>query len=162
MTPAPEPNGVPRRRRSDLAPREVVAFRLAEQDFCVDIRAVREIRRWSPPTALPNAPDGLSGLVNLRGAVLPIVDLGRRLGLAAARPTERHVIIVVDCAGQVAGLVVDGVSDILSLREEDIRPAPRLAGDAGAGPIEAIATLGERMLRVLDPAQVLAPPGEAA
>lgn len=156
-----------RRRTSDLPPREMVTFHLGAQDFCIDIMNVREIRRWSPPTALPHAPDHVLGLVNLRGAVLPVIDLARRLGLAGGGGTGREVVIVAMLGERVFGLVVDAVSDILTVPEEAIRPVPALGGETGAGTgaslVAGIAAVGDRMIRLLDLAGVLGPaPGRAA
>ena len=92
--------------------REYITFRIGTQYFCVDIMSVREIRGWTPATALPHAPGFIRGVINLRGIVLPIVDLAERLGLIPAMPTARHVIIVLQTARQIIGLLVDAVSDI--------------------------------------------------
>ena len=107
--------------------RELIAFRIGAQEFCVDIMIVREIRGWTPATALPHAPNFVSGVINLRGAVLPIVDLARRLGFPASSPTARHVIIVAQIAKQTVGLLVDAVSDILTINDGNIQPTPDLA-----------------------------------
>ena len=107
--------------------RELIAFRIGAQEFCVDIMIVREIRGWTPATALPHAPSFVSGVINLRGAVLPIVDLARRLGFPASSPTARHVIIVAQIAKQTVGLLVDAVSDILTINDGNIQPTPELA-----------------------------------
>lgn len=156
----------PRRRRaSDLPPREMVSFRIGEQDFCIDIMNVREIRRWSPPTALPHAPDHVLGLVNLRGTVLPVIDLARRLGLGEgdAGVAGRKVVIVAMLGERVFGLVVDAVSDILSVPAEAMRPVPAIGDVPDAGVVQGIAALGGRMIRLLDLASVLtvAPGGTA-
>src|SRR4051812_24315234 len=90
--------------------RELISFRIGDQEFCVDIMEVREIRGWTPATALPKAPAFVRGVITLRGAVLPIVALGARLGLGTAEPTARHVIIVAQVQNQVVGLLVDAVS----------------------------------------------------
>lgn len=142
--------GFQRRRAGDAPPTEMVSFRLGEQDFCVDIMNVREIRRWTPPTALPHTPDHVLGLINLRGAVLPVVDLARRLGIAAAEPPGRNVVIVAMMGERVFGLVVDAVSDILTVPSWAMRPLPAVADAGDARLIKGIATMGERMLRVLD------------
>lgn len=144
------PENERRRRRSDVPPREMVSFRLGAQDFCIDIMNVREIRRWTPPTPLPHAPDYVLGLINLRGAVLPVIDLARRLGLAAAEASGRDVVIVTMLEQQVFGLVVDAVSDILSVPEESVRPVPVQCGAAGSGLIKGIAAIGGQMNRLLD------------
>lgn len=164
--PRPSGEAQPRRRASDLPPREMVSFRLGEQDFCIDIMNVREIRRWTAPTPLPHAPDHVLGLVNLRGAVLPVLDLARRLGFAADAATSgasgRAVVIVAVLGERVFGLVVDAVSDILSVPEEAVRPVPAI-GAADAGLVQGIAAVGGRMIRLLDLAGVLGvEPGGAA
>jgi len=155
----PSEEAPPRRRAGDRPPREMVSFRLGEQDFCIDIMNVREIRRWSPPTALPHAPAHVLGLVNLRGAVLPVLDLARRLGLAAdgAPPgaSGRAVVIVAVLGERVFGLVVDTVSDILSVPEEAVRPVPAIGAASEPGLIQGIAAVGGRMIRLLDLAGVL-------
>lgn len=155
-----------RRRRGDVPPREFVSFRLGAQDFCIDIMSVREIRRWTEPTALPHAPDYVLGLVNLRGAVLPVIDLARRLGLATgprAEPAARTVVIVAILDERVVGLVVDAVSDILSVPEEAVRPVPAVGEPGDPGLIQGIAAMGERMIRLLDVRRLLpaAPSGPA-
>lgn len=109
--------------------RELISFRIGAQELCVDIMSVREIRGWTPATALPRAPDFVRGVINLRGAVLPIIDLGARLGLGAAEPTARHVIIVAQVENQLIGLLVDAVSDILTVTDDMIQPTPEVASD---------------------------------
>lgn len=142
---------------------EIVSFRLADQDFCIDIMDIREIRGWTPPTPLPRAPDYLLGLINLRGSVLPIIDLAKRLGLKASDANPRDVIIMAMIDGQVVGLVVDGVSDILTARTCDIQPAPQIASETGPGYLRGIIAMEDRMLRLLDLKRVIPPKrGEAA
>src|ERR1700749_3854771 len=87
--------------------RELISFRIGVQEFCVDIMGVREIRGWTAATALPRSPGFVRGVINLRGAVLPIVDLAARLGFDSAEPTARHVIIVAQIGVQTVGLLVD-------------------------------------------------------
>lgn len=108
--------------------RELVAFRISDQDFCVDIGVVREIRGWTAATPVPHSPDYMCGVINLRGLVLPIVDLGLRLGMPAALPTPRHAIIVVAAGPRSVGLLVDGVSDILTVQPQDIQAPPNIDG----------------------------------
>jgi purine-binding chemotaxis protein CheW len=109
--------------------RELIAFRIGAQEFCVDIMSVREIRGFTPATALPRAPSFVRGVINLRGAVLPIVDLAARLGFPATDPTVRHVIMVVQVDRQVVGLLVDAVLDILTVADSDIQPTPDVASE---------------------------------
>ena len=109
--------------------RELIAFRVGGQEFCVNIMSVREIRGWTPATAMPHAPSYVLGVINLRGAVLPIIDFSTRLGMKPAEPTVRHVIIVAQAKSQVVGLLVDAVSDILTVSDADIQPTPDIASD---------------------------------
>lgn len=114
---------------SHVGRRELITFRIGAQEFCVDIMAVREIRGWTAATPLPHAPSYVRGVINLRGAVLPIVDLAERLGLGAAAPTRRHVIIVAQVGKQVMGLLVDAVSDILTVGDDAVQPPPDVASE---------------------------------
>jgi len=109
------------------APREFIAFRVGVQEFCIDIMSVREIRGWTPATALPHAPSYVRGVINLRGSVLPVVDLAERLGFPPTDASARQVIIVVQVGAQIIGLLVDAVSDILTLTTETIQPTPEVA-----------------------------------
>jgi purine-binding chemotaxis protein CheW len=134
---------------------DVVAFRVGEQDYCIDIDVVREIRGWSPTTVLPHAPPYVTGVINLRGAVVAVVDLAARLGLGRTVPTPRHVVIIITLGTQTIGLLADVVSDILSLSQIALQPVPDIAADSRA-PITNVITLDDgRMLRKLDLSEVL-------
>src|SRR5580698_8380818 len=109
--------------------RELISFRIGAQEFCGDIMAVREIRGWTVATALPQSPGFVRGVINLRGAVLPIVDLAARLGFEGSETSERSVIIVAQIGEQVVGLLVDAVSDILTVTDDVIQPTPDVASD---------------------------------
>ena len=135
--------------------RELVAFRAAGQDFCVDIMSVREIRGWTPTTVLPHAPDYVRGVINLRGSVVPIVDLANRLGLGAIDPTPRHVIIIAILDDQTVGLLVEAVSDILSVPKESIQPTPEIASSEAKSFIEGVIAVEERMIRMIELENVL-------
>ena len=100
------------------ASNELIAFRLGGQEFCVDIMSVRDIRGWTQTTPLPHSPDYVKGVINLRGSVLPVIDLAARLGFAPTEPTARHVIIVTQVANHSVGLLVEAVSDIRSVPVE--------------------------------------------
>ncbi|MFW2342243.1 chemotaxis protein CheW [Brevundimonas sp.] len=130
-------------------PRELIAFRIGDQEFCVDIRAVREIRGWAPATPLPGAPAYVRGVINLRGAVLPIVDLSGRLGLGSAVPSARHVIIVARLGMRTVGLLVEAVSDILSISEETIQPTPDVACDTVRSFVKGVIPMDGRMISLI-------------
>lgn len=129
--------------------RELIAFRIGEQEFCVDIRAVREIRGWTKATALPQSPAYVRGVINLRGAVLPIVDLSCRLGLGSATPSARHVIIVARIGLRTVGLLVEAVSDILTFSEEMIQPTPDIACDTVRSFVKGVIPVEGRMISLI-------------
>jgi purine-binding chemotaxis protein CheW len=135
--------------------RELISFRIGAQEFCVDIMEVREIRGWTPATALPQAPPFVRGVINLRGAVLPIVDLGARLGLGAADPTARHVIIVAQVQNQIVGLLVDAVSDILTVTDEMIQPTPDVASEMVRTFVRGLLAIEGRMVSFISLDRVL-------
>lgn len=139
---------------------ELLSFRLAEEEYSVDIMSVREIRGWTRATPLPHAPAHVRGVINLRGTVLPVVDLSVRLGMAPVEGDARNVIIVVQIGTQTAGLLVDAVSDILALPRSELQTPPELAADTAHNFIEALTIVEGRMIRVLDLAAVL--PDDAA
>ena len=105
---------------------ELISFEIAGQTFCFDIRAVREIRGWTPATPVPQAPGYVIGLINLRGAIMPVVDLRARLGLGKTSPSSRHVIVVIDDGSRVAGLLVDGVEETFRVEPTSAQAPPDL------------------------------------
>ena len=117
---------------------EVISFEIGGQEFCIDIRAVREIRGWTPATPLPNAPSSVLGVINLRGMIMPVIDLRNRLGLGATEPTARHVIVVINHAQRTFGLLVDGVQESFRFDAARLQPPPDLGGGSDAGYIDAI------------------------
>ena len=121
--------------------------------------SVREIRGWTPTTVIPHAPDYVRGVINLRGSVVPIVDLANRLGLGAIEPTARHVIIIAILGEQTVGLLVEAVSDILTVAADAIEPTPEIASTDVRGFIEGVITSDERMIRMIELENVL--PGTA-
>ena len=125
---------------------ELISFRIGAQEFCVDIMAVREIRGWTQATPLPQAPSYVRGVINLRGAVLPIVDLSARLGLGATEPSVRNVIIVVRIGQRLVGLLVDAVSEVLTVTSGVIQPTPDVSCDAVKMFIKGILALDGRMI----------------
>ena len=133
--------------------RELMAFRIGTQEFCVDIMAVREIRGFAPATPLPQSPSFVRGVINLRGAVLPIVDLSARLGLGPAEPTARHVIMVVQIdsplGNQIVGLLVDAVSDILTVPGDAVQPTPDVASEMAKMFVRGVLAIEGRMISLI-------------
>jgi purine-binding chemotaxis protein CheW len=128
---------------------ELVAFRIGSQEFCVDIMSVREIRGWAPATPIPHAPLFVLGVINLRGTVLPIVDLAARLGLPSAVPTVRHAIIVSQVGERIAGLLVDAVSDILSIDADLIQQTPDVASQVARSFVRGVVAIEDRMISII-------------
>jgi purine-binding chemotaxis protein CheW len=147
---------------NDPANRELIAFRVGKQEFCINVMTVREIRGWTAATALPRAPRYVRGVINLRGAVLPIVDLAVRLGLPSTEPTARNVIIVVQIAHQQIGLLVDAVSDILTTNDNNIQPAPDVASDLVKSFVKGLLPVDGRMISLISLDHVLPAELEAA
>lgn len=129
--------------------KELIAFRIGTQEFCVDIQSVREIRGFAPATPLPHAPSFVTGVINLRGTVLPIVDLAARLGFGETEPTARSVIIVVRVDTQLVGLLVDAVSDILTVTDDLLQPTPDLASDLARTFVRGVMALEGRMISLI-------------
>ncbi|MCU0901824.1 MAG: chemotaxis protein CheW [Cypionkella sp.] len=142
--------------------RELVAFRTAGQDFCIDILSVREIRGWSRPALLPHAPSYVQGVINLRGAVVPILDLARRLGLEPIENTDRNVIIVAAIHNRTVGLLVEAVTDILGVPAAGVQPTPDLASEATRNMLRGVVVQDSRLIRLLDVGQLLPQPDDVA
>jgi purine-binding chemotaxis protein CheW len=134
--------------------RQVLTFSLGAENYGVDILRVREIRGWSAATKIPRVPAHVLGLLNLRGSIVPIIDLRVRFNLARAEFTPLTVIIVLSVRSAAAerefGLVVDGVSDVVDVSPENLKDAPNLGSSATAEFIQGIAIAGERMLILLN------------
>ena len=142
--------------------REIVAFLVAGQDFCIDIGHVREIRGWTPTTTLPHAPSYIKGVMNLRGTVLPVIDLADRLGFGATEPSPRHVIVIALIGSRTVGFLVEAVSDIMSLPPTDLKPTPDIASAETKTFVQGVFTVEDRLIRVIELARILPPAdGEA-
>lgn len=133
---------------------QVLTFTLGAESFGVEILRVQEIRGWSKITQIPEAPAHVLGVLNLRGSIVPIVDLRMRLGLERIEYTPLTVIVVlsVQCASgrRDFGIVVDGVSDVTDLTEENLKPTPDLGSSVNTDYIRALAAVGDRMMMLLD------------
>lgn len=131
---------------STTSPQELMAFRIEEQEFCLDVMCVREIRGWTTTTTLPNAPAYVRGVINLRGAVLPVLDLKARLGLGNTEAGQRSVIIVVRAGGKLVGLLVDAVSDILTIDSSMVQPTPKVGCETVSKFVKGIIAVEGRMI----------------
>ena len=129
---------------------EFLTFTLGEEEYGVEILKVQEIRSYEEPTTIANAPPFLKGVVNLRGVIVPIVDMRIKFGLGKADYNQFTVVIILNVAHRVVGMVVDGVSDVLTLSAEQIRPAPEFGATLDTKYIIGLGTIDERMLILMD------------
>jgi purine-binding chemotaxis protein CheW len=129
---------------------EFLAFKLGPEEYGVDILSVQEIRGYDTVTRVPEAPEYIKGVINLRGVIVPVVDLRLKFKLGSATYDEFTVMIVLNLKGKVIAAVVDGVSDVVRVEPVDIRPTPEFGGIIDTRFISGIATVGERMLILLD------------
>ena len=125
---------------------ELISFEVAGQEFCLDTRSVREIRGWSAPTRMPSAPPYVLGVINLRGVVMPVLDVRARLGLGATTETSRHVYIVVQHEDHLVGLLVDAVQETFSIDSDMLQAAPAMNYGERGPLVDAILAVGKRML----------------
>ena len=130
--------------------RELITFTVDQEEFAVDIMSVQEIRGWTPATVLPRSPSFIRGVINLRGSVLSIIDLAARLGFPAATPTARHVIIVVQIGKKVAGLLVDAVTGILTVKPDAVSPTPDAASGRANAFIKGMMAIDTRMISLVE------------
>jgi purine-binding chemotaxis protein CheW len=142
-------SGTPIQSAQGVDPQEFIAFHVGEQTHCIDIITVREIRGWTPATPLPHAPSFVRGVINLRGSVLPVVDLAARLGLPIKEPTARHAVIVVQSNGQIVGLLVEAVSNIMTIAPDAIQPTPEVASELSRSFIQGIVAADQQVISVL-------------
>ncbi len=129
---------------------EYLTFRLGEEEYGIDILRVQEIRSYEQPTRIANAPGFLKGVVNLRGVIVPIIDLRLKLGCDSAEYNHFTVVIVLNVRGRVVGAVVDSVSDVMALGGEAIRPAPGMNATIDTSFITGIGSVADRMLILMD------------
>jgi purine-binding chemotaxis protein CheW len=141
-------------RRETGAPltsvREFLAFKLGDEEYGIDILRVQEIRSYEEPTRIANAPGELKGVVNLRGVIVPIIDLRIRLCLEHVRYDDFTIVIVLNIADRVMGVVVDAVSDVISLTADQMRAVPELGAAIAEDHLLAIGAVDDRMLILVD------------
>ena len=133
----------------DTQERELLTFKLGDENYGIDILKVQEIRGYEAVTRIANAPEHVKGVINLRGNIVPIVDMRIRFGLPRAEYDSFTVTIILNVGHKVVGIVVDGVSDVVRLSPEDIQPGPAMAA-IDASCITGLGTQDDRMLILLD------------
>jgi purine-binding chemotaxis protein CheW len=129
---------------------ELLTFTLGAEEYAIDILKVQEIRDYDAVTSIANAPAFIKGVINLRGTIVPIVDLRIKFAVGVVEYTPFTVVIILNIGGRVVGMVVDAVSDVIALQPEQIRPAPDFASSVDTAYIMGLGALGERMLIVVD------------
>lgn len=135
---------------NDGGPLEVVAFRVNDQEFCVRTISVREIRGWSQSTPLPNSSPDVLGMINLRGTIIPVVSMAQKLGMTAAPPNPRSAIVVVEVHGTVLGLLVDGLSALLTFDSATVQAVPHMTGGYDTRYTEGIIAHADGMICFLN------------
>lgn len=135
---------------------QYLTFALGDEEYGVEILKIQEIRGYAPITPIPNTPAHIKGVMNLRGSIIPVVDLRRTLGMPTAEYTPFTVIIVLHVGSRVMGLIVDAVSDVLDVARADIHPTPDFGTRIDARFIQGMARVGDKLVVLLDIDRVLA------
>ena len=130
--------------------REYLTFRLDREEYGIDILKVQEIRGYEPPTRIANAPLFIKGVVNLRGTIVPIVDMRLKFNCASAQYDAFTVVIILNLRQRIVGIVVDSVSDVMELAQENLRAAPEVESVIDSDSVIGLGSLGDRMLILLD------------
>ncbi|ANB03073.1 chemotaxis protein CheW [Ectothiorhodospira sp. BSL-9] len=130
--------------------REYLTFTLGDEEYGIDILNVQEIRGYDAVTKIANSPDYIKGVINMRGVIVPIIDMRLKFHLGQVEYNQFTVVIILNISGRVIGMVVDGVSDVVALKGEQIRPAPEFGAVLDTAYIDGLATLDERMVIVVD------------
>ena len=138
------------------APSQLISFAIGDDQYGVDIMAVREIKEWTEITHLPKQPEYVRGVLNLRGVIVPIIDLRCRFGQGLTEATALHIVIIVQAGTRSVGLLADRVLDIVSLDASQIQPVPRIARGARVDFLSGLATVDNAMIAVIDLPNLLA------
>lgn len=156
----PAPGGqAPMVSTASGAVRQFITFTLDAEEYGVDIMMVREIKGWAETTSLPKAPGYVRGVINLRGVIVPILDLRARFGMGITTPTPMHVMIIVNTGTRTNGLLVDAVSDIVSVDPGSVRPVPEMGLPIEDQYLEGLVAMDDRMVTLVSLDRLLAPDG---
>ena len=135
---------------STLTSLEFLAFTLGKEEYGIDIQKVQELRGYDAVTRIANTPEFIKGVVNLRGIIVPIVDMRIKFSLGTATYDQFTVVIILNIAGRIMGMVVDSVSDVITLTHEQLKPAPQMGSIVETDYLLGLGTVEERMLILLD------------
>ena len=139
--------------------KQFITFTLGEAEYGIDIMVVREIKGWTETTMIPNAPPHVRGVINLRGIIVPIFDLRTRFGIGVTVPTNMHVVIIVAAGTRTVGLLVDTVSDIISVDPKEIREVPEMGMPNEDQFLEGLVAIESRMVTLVSLAGLFGMPG---
>ena len=146
--------------KSSALPTQVISFAIGDDQYGVDIMAVREIKGWSEITHLPKQPEYVRGVLNLRGVIVPIIDLRCRFGQGLTEASALHIVIIVQIASRQVGLLADRVLDIVSFEINQIQPVPRVANGSRIGFLSVLVTIESGMIALIDLPNLLSLAGE--
>ena len=135
---------------ADGSSRELLTFTLGSEEYGIDILKVQEIRGYDAVTNIANSPEFIKGVINLRGIIVPIVDMRIKFHLGKVEYNQFTVVIILNIANRVVGIVVDGVSDVITLAAEQLKPAPEFSGTMDTQYITGLGTVDDRMIIVMD------------
>lgn len=135
---------------ADTEAAQFITFSIGDEEFGVDIVTVQEIKGWTEITNLPSTPSYMRGVLNLRGIIVPIYDLRARFGLGGTKPTKNHVIVIVTVSDRINGILVDAVSDILTVGAKKIRPVPEMGGNVDQRFLSGLVAVDRRMVALLE------------
>ena len=144
--------------QSETSPTQLISFAIGDDQYGVDIMAVREIKGWTEITPLPRQPQYVRGVLNLRGVIVPIVDLRCRFGQGLTQATALHIVIIVHIAGKPVGLLADRVLDIVSLDTTQVKPVPRVAQAQRLNFLSGLVTTEDAMIALIDLPNLLSLP----
>ncbi len=130
--------------------RELLTFTLGNEEYGIDILKVQEIRGYEAVTTIANSPEFIKGVINLRGVIVPIVDMRIKFKLGSVTYDQTTVVIILNISNRVVGMVVDGVSDVTTLKPEEVRPAPEFGSGLDVQYLQGLGTVGDRMIILVD------------
>jgi purine-binding chemotaxis protein CheW len=143
--------------RGEALQSQYLTVNLAHEEYGIDILSVREIRGWTPVTRIPQSPHYVLGVLNLRGAIVPVIDLRLRFGLAREDYNATTVTVIITVAGRQFGVVVDAVSDVIDVADNALRPVPDMGTTVDTEYLKGLTSIGDRMVLLLDADKLLQP-----
>ena len=152
------PGSISSSDNTDIAGREFLAFTLGSEEYGIDILKVQEIRGYEAVTRIANAPEFIKGVINLRGIIIPVVDMRIKFKLGEVKYDQFTVVIILNINGRVVGMVVDSVSDVTTLTPEQVKPAPDMGNAFSADYVIGLGTIDERMLILVDIDKLMSSP----